>query len=206
MLHSVARWGKFLLLTQTQGGVNRWRGFTCPGLVSSAPSGQNTFAFRSRSYLTGFPIMPQSLAKNLIHLIFSTKDRGRLIKDSIRIELHNYAGGILRDLDSPALLMNSVEDHIHILFNLHRTKALSDVVGELKRATSVWAKEQGPQFNNFYWQAGFGGFSVSQSGVSGVKRYIAGQAEHHRKRSFQDEFREFLHRYEVPYDEKYVWD
>ena len=150
--------------------------------------------------------MPQSLAKNLIHLIFSTKDRCLLIKDSIRIELHNYAGGILRDLDSPALLMNSVEDHIHILLNLHRTKALSDVVGELKRSTSVWAKEQGPQFNDFYWQAGFGGFSVSQSGVPSVKKYIAGQAEHHKKRSFQDEFREFLQRYEVPYDEKYVWD
>ena len=150
--------------------------------------------------------MPQSLAKNLIHLIFSTKDRRSLIKDSIRVELHNYAGGIFRDLDSPALLMNSVEDHIHILFKLHRTRALSDVVGELKRSTSLWVKEQGPQFNDFYWQAGFGGFSIGQSGVPSLKKYIAGQAEHHKRRGFQDEFREFLRLYVVEYDEKYVWD
>ncbi|HQX51083.1 MAG TPA: transposase [Planctomycetaceae bacterium] len=150
--------------------------------------------------------MSQSLAKNLIHLVFSTKDRRPQIKDSIRIELHNYSGGILRKLQSPALFMNSVDDHIHLLFNLHRTKALSDVVGELKHGTSLWMKEQGSEFGNFYWQGGFGGFSVSQSGIPIVERYIANQARHHEKKSYQDEFRELLKRHEVEYDEKYVWD
>lgn len=150
--------------------------------------------------------MPQSLAKNLIHLVFSTKDRRPSIDDSVREELHKYAGGILRDLDSQSLLMNSVSDHIHVLFNLHRTKALSDVVMELKRGTSKWMKEQGSQHSNFYWQAGFGAFSVSQSNVKSVEEYIAKQAEHHAKQSFQDEFRAFLRRHEVEFDEKYVWD
>ncbi len=150
--------------------------------------------------------MPQSLAKNLIHLVFSTKDRRPSIADSVREELHKYAGGILRDLDSSSLLMNSVTDHIHVLINLHRTKALSDVVMELKRGTSKWMKEQGSQHSTFYWQAGFGAFSVSQSNVKSVEEYIAKQAEHHAKQSFQDEFRVFLRRHEVEFDEKYVWD
>jgi REP element-mobilizing transposase RayT len=150
--------------------------------------------------------MPQSLAKNLIHLVFSTKDRRPLIDDAVRENLHNYAGGILRDLESPALLMNSVSDHIHVLFNLHRTKALSDVVMELKRGTSQWMKEQGPQHASFYWQSGFGAFSVSQSNVKAVEEYIAKQAEHHAVKTFQEEFRDLLKRYEVEFDERYVWD
>ena len=150
--------------------------------------------------------MPQSLAKNLIHLVFSTKDRSPSMDDAVRIELHKYAGGILRDLDSPALVMNSVRDHIHVLFNLHRTRALSDVVMELKRGTSKWMKEQGPQHHAFYWQAGFGAFSVSQSKVESVREYIETQAEHHRERTFQDEFRDLLIRHEVEFDERYVWD
>ena len=150
--------------------------------------------------------MPQSLAKNLIHLVFSAKDRRPSLDDSVREELHKYAGGILRDFDSQSLLMNSVSDHIHVLLNLHRTKALSDVVMELKRGTSKWMKEQGSQHSNFYWQAGFGAFSVSQSDVKSVEEYIAKQAEHHAKQLFQDEFRAFLRRHEVEFDEKYVWD
>ena len=150
--------------------------------------------------------MSQSLAKNVIHLVFSTKDRRPLIDDVVRAELHKYSAGILRDLDSPALLMNSVNDHIHVLFNLHRTKALSDVVMELKRGSSKWMKEQGQQYQSFYWQAGFGAFSVSQSNVESVTEYIANQAEHHREQTFQDEFRKLLVRHEVEFDERYVWD
>lgn len=150
--------------------------------------------------------MPQSLAKNVIHLVFSTKERRPLIDEAIRVELHEYAGGILRDLDSPALLMNSVNDHIHVLFNLHRTKPLSDVVMELKRGTSKWMKQQGPPQASFYWQAGFGAFSVSQSNIAAVEEYIARQAQHHAVKSFQDEFRELLRRHEMEFDERYVWD
>ncbi len=150
--------------------------------------------------------MSQSLAKNLIHLVFSTKERSPSIVDAARVELHKYAGGILRDLDSPSLVMNSVKDHIHILFNLHRTKALSDVVMELKRGTSKWMKDQGPRHALFYWQAGFGAFSVSQSKVESVREYIAMQDEHHHERTFQDEFRDLLIRHEIEFDERYVWD
>jgi len=150
--------------------------------------------------------MSQSLAKNLIHLVFSTKNRASLITDDIRPELHKYAGGILRDLSCPALIMNSVGDHIHVLFNLHRTKALSDVVMELKRGTSVWMKEQGTAFADFYWQNGYGAFSIGQSMVADVTNYIENQAEHHRKQTFQQEFRLFLERYEIEWDERYVWD
>ena len=150
--------------------------------------------------------MSQSLAKNLIHLVFSTKDRMPSIQDEFRADLHDYAGGILRDLDSPALLMNSVADHIHVLFNLHKTKALSDVIMELKRGTSIWVKEQKPRYGHFYWQAGYGAFSVSQSAVETVKKYIANQEAHHSRRTFQDELRTLLNRHEIPFDERYVWE
>ena len=151
--------------------------------------------------------MSQSLAKNLIHLVFSTKDRQPIIGDDVRSNLHAYAGGILRDLNSPSLLMNSVQDHIHVLFNLHKTKALADVIMEFKRATSIWMKEQDPQkYGAFYWQAGYGAFSVSQSAVETVRQYIANQAQHHSRQTFQDEFRELLRRHEIEFDERYVWD
>ncbi len=141
-----------------------------------------------------------------MHLVFSTKERRPLLEDTVRQELHNYAGGILKDLDSPAIIMNSVPDHVHILFNLHRTKALADVVMETKRGTSKWIKTKGNQFALFQWQNGYGAFSISQSAVSEVTEYIRNQAGHHRRVSFQDEFRTFLKRYEIEFDERYVWD
>ena len=150
--------------------------------------------------------MTQSLAKNLIHLVFSTKERKPLIRFEIREDLHKFAAGILRDLDSDALVMNSVSDHIHLLFNLHKTKSLSDVIMELKRGTSIWVKQKDPSFRDFYWQAGYGAFSVSQSAVETVKRYIVDQEAHHAKHSFQSEFRKLLNRHEVDFDERYVWD
>jgi putative transposase len=148
----------------------------------------------------------QSLAKNLIHLIFSTKDRRPMIEDSIRDELHIYAAGILSGMDSPVLAMNSMRDHVHVLFVLHKNHALAEVVQEVKQGTSRWIKSKGPEYALFYWQNGYGAFSVSQSAVPEVVDYIAKQQEHHRKLSFQDEFRAFLRRYEVAFEEKYVWD
>ena len=99
-----------------------------------------------------------------------------------------------------------MSDHIHVLFNLHKTKSLSDVIMELKRGTSIWMREQGQPFNEFYWQAGYGAFSVSQSAVETVKEYIANQELHHKNRSFHDEFRALLIRHEMEFDERYVWD
>jgi len=150
--------------------------------------------------------MSQSLAKNLVHLIYSTKERRAFLEDCVREELHRYSAGILQDLESPALIINSVSDHIHILLNLHRTRALAVVVMEVKRGTSKWIKTKGAQFALFQWQNGYGAFSVSQSAVAEVYEYIAKQPEHHKKLTFQEEFRRFLQRHELQFDERYVWD
>jgi REP element-mobilizing transposase RayT len=150
--------------------------------------------------------MPQSLAKNLIHLVFSTKHRERLLEPTLRPALHAYLGGILRDSESPAIIINSVWDHVHLLFNLHRTWALADIVVEIKRGSSKWLKTQNWRLKEFHWQDGYGAFSIGQSGVKEVQRYIETQEEHHRVKTFQEEFRAFLERYEIPFDERYVWD
>src|SRR5262245_3358741 len=128
--------------------------------------------------------MPQSLAKNIVHLVFSTKNRQPLITDSVRSDLHSYIGGILRKWESPAIIINSVADHIHILFCLSKNFALKKIVEEIKRSSSKWIKSKGPDFRQFYWQAGYGAFSVSQSNVAIVKRYIENQEAHHRKVDF----------------------
>jgi REP element-mobilizing transposase RayT len=150
--------------------------------------------------------MPQSLAKVHVHLVFSTKNRERVLRDEIRADLHAYMGGILRDLESPAIEINTEPDHAHVLFTLARTHTLSDVVAQLKRGSSAWLKSKGTTYATFHWQNGFGAFSVSQSAVPEVRDYIQRQREHHQRTAFQDEFRAFLHRHEVEFDERYVWD
>lgn len=150
--------------------------------------------------------MPQSLAKILVHLIYSTKHREPVLHEQVREELHRYTAGILKQLDSPALLINSMPDHVHILYLNARTRSPSQIVEELKIGSSKWLKTKGPGFSDFHWQNGYGAFSVSQSGVPEVLRYIEHQKEHHQRKSFQDEYREFLARYQVPFDERYVWD
>lgn len=149
--------------------------------------------------------MAQSLACLHVHLVFSTKQRAPLIEDPIRGTLHAYLASVLQDLNCPAILINSVTDHMHILFDLSRTSAVSDVVEKLKTASSKWMKRQGGHAR-FAWQGGYGVFAVSESMVETVRRYIARQAEHHRKVTFQDEYRAFLERHRIAYDERYLWD
>jgi REP element-mobilizing transposase RayT len=149
--------------------------------------------------------MPQSLVRNLVHLIFSTKDRLPLLRATVRPALHGYTAGIFSNWDSPAIIVGSVEDHVHALFGLSKNHALCKVVEEVKRGSSKWIKTQGPEFHDFAWQNGYGAFSVSPSLEDTVRRYIARQEEHHRKVSFQDEFREFCQRHGVALDERYVW-
>jgi REP element-mobilizing transposase RayT len=150
--------------------------------------------------------MPQSFARLHIHLIFSTKNRERVLPDAIRDSLHAYMATVLQNIDCPPVLINSVEDHVHILFELGRTVAVSRAVEEVKKASSKWIKTQGAEFSGFAWQAGYGAFAVSESNVAAVREYIAGQREHHRKKSFQEEYRAFLERHRVAFDERYVWD
>jgi REP element-mobilizing transposase RayT len=150
--------------------------------------------------------MPQSLAKNLIHLVFSTKHREPLLADAVRPALQAYLATVFKNLQSPVLALNSVADHVHILFSLHRTVALSTVVEDAKKSSSKWLKTQSPDLASFAWQAGYGAFSVSESAVETVTRYIDTQAEHHRKVTFQDEFRAFLTKHNLEYDERYLWE
>jgi REP element-mobilizing transposase RayT len=150
--------------------------------------------------------MSQSLAKIYIHLIFSTKNRECCIPESIGLELHGYMGGILNGLGCAPIEINTEPDHVHLLFIMTRTETLSDVVGQIKKSSNDWLRGRGSQFQNFYWQDGYGAFSVSQSAVEEVRKYIRNQREHHKKVSFQDEFRAFLKRYEIEFDERYVWD
>jgi putative transposase len=151
--------------------------------------------------------MPQSLAKIILHTVFSTKDRRPLLRDKLlREELFQYIGGILMNHDCQPLVIGGVEDHVHILSTLSRTLTAADMVKEAKRGSSLWLKAKQPDLKDFAWQNGYGIFSTGFSQVGIVKDYIAGQEEHHRKVSFQDEFRGFLKRYDVEYDERYVWD
>ena len=150
--------------------------------------------------------MPQSLAKVVIHLVFSTKDRRPLILPHARQGLEAFLVGISRTVKSPTICVKAVADHAHVLFSLSRTHTLAKVVEELKGGSSKWMKTNGLGSRDFYWQNGYGAFSIGQSMVDDVKRYLAAQEGHHATVSFQDEFRAFLKRYEVEYDERYVWD
>lgn len=150
--------------------------------------------------------MPQSLARLHVHLIFSTKNRERLLHERIRPSLHAYMATVLENLECPPVLINSFEDHVHILFDLARTVSVSSAVEEVKTTSSKWIKLQGREFAGFAWQAGYGAFAISESNVSAVRQYIAEQAEHHRRKTFQEEYRQFLERHGVAFDERYVWD
>lgn len=150
--------------------------------------------------------MPQSLARLHVHLIFSTKHRQRLVTDPVRDSLHAYMATVLRNLDCAPALINSVEDHVHILFDLARTVSVSQAVEQVKKSSSKWIKTQGAEFAGFAWQAGYRAFAVSESNVPAVRNYIARQQEHHRRKSFQEEYRAFLERHGVAFDERYVWD
>ena len=150
--------------------------------------------------------MSQSLSSVLIHLLFSTKNREPFITPEIELELHPYMAKIFREVKSPSLAINGTFDHIHALFSLGRVITIADLVEEVKTNTSKWIKTKGPEFRNFHWQRGYGAFSIGQSSVPSLKRYIKNQKEHHRRVTFQEEYRKFLKAYGIEYDERYVWD
>jgi REP element-mobilizing transposase RayT len=151
--------------------------------------------------------MPQSLANILVHTIFSTKDRQPLLRDlALREELHRYLGGILENLACPPIIVGGVEDHVHLLSGLSRTCEPAAMVKELKRGSSIWLKTKSPEMHDFAWQSGYGIFSIGFSQIETARSYIAGQEEHHRTVSFQDELRQLLRREGLKFDERYVWD
>lgn len=150
--------------------------------------------------------MPQSLSKILLHVVFSTKNRAPMIPKDVQADLHAYLAGACRALGCEAYRVGGTEDHVHIACTLSRTLATSKLLEEIKKTSSSWIKNKHDRCRFFSWQAGYGAFSLGQSQLPDLLRYIDKQHEHHAVKSFQDEFLELLHRYGVEYDERYLWD
>lgn len=150
--------------------------------------------------------MGQSLVMNYLHIVFSTKHREPMIDDAIENQLHNYLGGICKNLECQPIKVGGYTDHIHILCLLSKKIALVKLMEELKSHASKWMKTKGKAYSKFYWQDGYGAFSVNPSEIDVVTDYISKQKEHHHKKIFQEEYRAFLRKYNVEYDERYVWD
>jgi REP element-mobilizing transposase RayT len=150
--------------------------------------------------------MPQSLTRLYAHLVFSTKNREAFIDMEVRLRLHAYLATVVRELKSPWVVVGGVADHVHILFDMGKTVAPIEFVGQVKRESSKWIKSLGPQYRRFYWQRGYGMFSVSPRDRLEAEHYVCHQDEHHRQRTFQDEYRDMLTKYGIDFDERYVWD
>lgn len=150
--------------------------------------------------------MPQSLANLHIHLIFSTKRRENMITAEIEKELFAYIGGIINNSESKLVAAGGTENHVHLLISLSKNVAVSRLVGDIKRNSSKWIKTKDVKFNRFEWQDGYAAFSIGYSQIEMVKTYIANQKEHHRKKALEDEMRQFFGKYNIDYDERYVWD
>jgi REP-associated tyrosine transposase len=150
--------------------------------------------------------MPQSLTKLYSHLIFSTKNRQPLLDEAIRPRVHGYLATTIRDMDCPWVVVGGVADHVHILFDMGKMHAPVEFVERVKRTSSKFVKTLGAEYQNFYWQRGYGMFSVSPILRDEAEAYVRNQEEHHRTRSFQEEYRALLERCGIAFDEQYVWD
>ena len=150
--------------------------------------------------------MPQSLSQLIVHLVFSTKDRRPWLEPTIRPRMHAYLAAVCRDCDCAAYRVGGTADHVHVAARLARTIRQSELLEKIKKTSSAWIKTQGGEFRGFYWQGGYGSFSVGWSQLDDLVRYIDRQEEHHRKYTFQEEYRNLLKRYHVEFDERYVWD
>jgi putative transposase len=150
--------------------------------------------------------MPQSLSKVYVHITFSTKHRKETIDQTIEARLHDYLGGIAKGLECNPVQIGGDKDHVHVLCLLSRKVAQMTLLEEIKKRSSKWIKTIDERYSNFYWQDGYGIFSVNPAEVDKVIEYIKNQKEHHQKVSFQNEYRAFLKEYDVEYDERYVWD
>ena len=148
--------------------------------------------------------MSQTLSFNLVHIVFSTKQRAPLIREDVAAALHAYLAGTARKLDCECFRVGGVADHVHLAIRLATTRTAAKVVSEIKTGSSIWMKEQG--IRNFAWQRGYALFSVSPADMGALLSYIDEQAAHHRKRDFRDEMRAFFEKYHIAFDERSVWD
>ena len=151
--------------------------------------------------------MTQSVAQIYVHIVYSTKNRERFLADrDLRQRCHAYLAGACNKLDCPAIEVGGYDDHVHILCRLGKTIQVAELIRELKRESSKWMKDQSPDLADFYWQAGYGAFSISPADIPRVQEYIRNQEEHHQTVTFQDEFRRICRKYGVELDERYGWD
>ncbi len=150
--------------------------------------------------------MPQSLSRILLHIVFSTKNREPWLDAEIRPRAFSYLAEIGRNLGCEVYRVGGAADHVHLAVLLTRTLPVADFVQKVKRTSSVWIKDHGSRHGGFSWQAGYGAFSLGISQLAALTCYIDGQEEHHRKVGFQEEYRKFLMKYGVEFDERYLWD
>ena len=150
--------------------------------------------------------MPQSLSLVIVHVIFSTKERRPFLDPDTRQKLHAYLATVARNAGCEAYRVGGVADHVHLAIRFSRTLTIADLVEELKTSSSKWLKTQSPELAPFSWQRGYGAYSIRPSDLDALRAYIDGQEEHHRTRTFQDEYRAVLSKYGIEFDERYVWD
>jgi REP element-mobilizing transposase RayT len=150
--------------------------------------------------------MAQSLSNVLLHIVFSTKKRQLWIDNEIETDVHQYVAGICREMKCPSHKVGGTDDHLHIACTLSRTVTISKLVEEVKTGSSKWIKTRGDQYVDFTWQNGYGAFSIGQSQLNDLCTYIANQRAHHQRMTFQDEFRALLVKYDIDFNELFVWD
>jgi putative transposase len=148
--------------------------------------------------------MSQSYVKLYVHVVFHTKNNIGFIKETKADELYSYLGGILKNLNSIPIQIGGTSDHVHVLCTLSKTMSLADLMEEIKRSSSKWIKTKDETFKNFYWQDGYGGFTVGWSQLEQVKSYIINQEQHHQKTGFEEEYRNLLKDNGIEFDERYL--
>ena len=151
-------------------------------------------------FMPSLPPCPNRLVRLLFTIIFSTKDREPWLGSDVRRRLHAYLATVCRDLGA------DVADHVHIVTTLPRTVSQAQLIEEIKKTSSKWIKALDARYRGFFWQRGYGAFSVSPSQLDAVVQYVKAQQEHHRTQTFQEEYRQWLRRHGVDFDERYVWD
>jgi REP-associated tyrosine transposase len=178
----------------------------------SAPGFGNRKAKALKARFTPAPVqyiidvMPQSHSKVILHIIFSTKDREPWLDSYVRPRVHAYLATVCRDVGAEVVRVGGVADHVHIITTLPRTLSQAQFIEQIKKASSKWIKELDARYRGFFWQRGYGAFSVSSSQLNAVLQYVESQEEHHRTRTFQEEYRELLRKHGIDFDEQYVWD
>jgi len=150
--------------------------------------------------------MAHSYVSCLMHYVFSTKERQKLVTPALQERLYPYMGGIARELKMKAIAIGGALDHMHILLSLASTMSIAKAIQLIKGNSSKWIHETFPDLRRFEWQEGYGAFSIGVSQMDATVKYIENQTEHHRRKTFQEEFIQFLEKHGIDYDPRYIWD